>query len=147
MRRLARTVLLLLSLSPAVPAQPKTWHGTWGANVANSARVFSGTWDAVSSGDPNTVTGNWTLADQGGATLAAGAWSARKREKFWDGAWQARGSSGRIYSGTWSARPQLSPDMTFSELLESALAKTAGGTWRMGKGYWGGWSIRAYRER
>ena len=144
MNRLARTLLLLLSLSLAAAAQPKTWGGTWVATVGSGGRAFRGTWDATPGRDPDTVLGNWTVMDQAGATVADGTWSARKAEKIWKGSWQARGRSGQQYAGTWRAQSQLPPSTQFAELFEFALTKIAGGTWQMSTAYSGTWSIRAY---
>jgi hypothetical protein len=142
MSRLVWTFLLLLMLSLAVAAQPKTWSGSWSANAGNDSRAFGGTWDATLGDDPETVLGNWTMLDQSGATLAAGTWSARKDERIWKGSWQARLASGQLYSGTWQAQSQLRSPSHFSELFEFALTKAASGAWHMGNAHSGGWSIR-----
>jgi hypothetical protein len=83
MNRLARALLLLLSLSLAAAAQPKKWRGTWSATVGNGGRLFRGTLDASLDHDPDTVLGSRTMMDQAGATTAAGTWLARKDEKIW----------------------------------------------------------------
>ena len=139
-----RALLLLLSLSLAAAAQPKTWRGTWSATVGNGVRAFGGTWDAALSDNPNFALGSWTVMDQAGATVAAGTWAARKDQKIWQGSWQARVRSGQRYSGTWRAQSQLPASNGFSELFESALTKVASGTWQVGTAYSGAWSIRAY---
>jgi len=144
MNRLVRALLLLLSLSLAAAAQPKTWRGTWSATVGNGVRAFGGTWDATLGDNPNAVLGNWTVMDQAGATVAAGTWAARKDQKIWKGTWQARGRSGQLYSGTWRAQSHLPASNGFSELFESALTKIASGTWQVGTAYSGIWSIRSY---
>jgi len=139
-----RALVLVLSLSLAAAAQPKTWRGTWSATVGNGVRAFGGTWDAALGDNPNAVLGNWTVTDQAGATVAAGTWAARKDQKIWRGSWQALGRSGQRYSGTWRAQSQLPASNGFSELFESALTKVASGTWQVGAAYSGTWSIRAY---
>jgi len=144
MNRPARTLLLLLSLSLAAAAQPKTWRGSWSATAGNSSTVFGGTWDATAGDDADTVSGNWTLMDKSGATLADGTWAAHKDQNVWRGIWKARNRSGRLYSGIWRAQAQLPAAVHFSDLFESALSKAASGTWRMGAAYSGAWSIRAY---
>ncbi len=144
MNCLVRAFLLLLSLSLAAAAQPKTWRGTWSATVGNGVRAFGGTWDAALGDNPNIVLGNWTVMDQAGATVAAGTWSARKDAKIWKGSWQARVRSGQLYSGIWQAQSQLPASAGFSELFEAALTKVASGTWQLGTAYSGTWSIRAY---
>jgi hypothetical protein len=144
MNRLARTLLVLLSLSLAAAAQPKKWRGTWSATVGSGGRAFRGTWDATLGHDPDTVLGSWTVTDQAGATVATGTWAARKGEKAWKGSWQARAGSGQLFSGTWRAQSQLPASTPFSELFEFALTKIASGTWQIGTAYSGTWSIRAY---
>jgi hypothetical protein len=139
----AWTLLLLLSLSPAPAAQPKTWRGTWSATVGNGSTVFGGTWDAAVVDDADTLSGRWTLMDKSGATLADGTWAAHKDQNVWRGIWKARNRSGRLYSGTWRAQSQLPVSNGFSELLESALTKVANGTWQVGT-YSGTWLMRAY---
>jgi hypothetical protein len=144
MNCLVRALLLLLSLSLAAAAQPKTWRGTWSATVGNGVRALGGTWDAALGDSPNIALGSWTVMDQAGATVAAGTWAARKDQKIWKGSWQARVRSGQLYSGTWRAQPQFSSSAGFSELFEFALTKIASGTWQMGPAYSGAWSIRTY---
>ena len=144
MNRLARTLLLLLSLSLAAAAQPKTWSGTWSATIGNGGTVFGGTWDAAAGDDADTVSGNWTLMDKSGAALVDGTWAAHKDQNVWRGIWKARNRSGRLYSGTWRAHSELPASARFPGLFESALSKMASGTWRMGTAYSGAWSIRAY---
>jgi hypothetical protein len=144
LNRLARTILLLLSLSLAAVSEPKTWRGTWSATIGNGATVFGGTWDAAAGDDADTASGNWTLMDKSGATLADGTWAANKDQNVWRGVWKARNRSGRLYSGTWRAHLELPASVRFPGLFESALTKMASGTWRMGAAYSGAWSIRAY---
>jgi hypothetical protein len=144
MNRSMLTVILLVSLSFAAAAQPKTWRGTWSATVGNGGTVFGGTWDASESDKPDTGLGSWTVKDQEGADVAAGTWAARKDAKIWRGNWQARTPSGRVYSGTWRAQSHLPSSSSFSQLLESAMSKMASGTWRMAAAYAGRWSIVAY---
>ena len=140
----ARVLILFVSVWFAAAAQQKTWQGSWSATAGNGSTVFGGTWDAAVGNDPDTASGSWTLMDQSGATLADGTWAARKDQKVWKGLWQARGRSGRLYSGAWRAQSGLPAFARFSDLFEFALSKMASGTWRMGTAYSGGWSIRAY---
>jgi hypothetical protein len=117
----ARVLILFLSVWFSAAAQQKTWQGSWSATAGNGSTVFGGTWDAALGDDPDTASGSWTLMDQSRATLADGTWAARKDQNVWRGLWQARGRSGRLYSGAWRAQSGL-PDLS-----EVGPAETADG--------------------
>ncbi|SRR5579884_1647984 len=137
-------VVLLLCLSRPASPQSRSWSGTWTATGAG--RTLSGTWTARAGGSPDSGSGTWTVLDDSGKQLAAGAWSARKREKGWEGVFQARAGNGQPFEGTWSARSPLEASAALTDLLELALNNAITGAWQAGRKS-GGWSIRAFRTR
>jgi hypothetical protein len=74
--------------------------------------------------------------------VGAGAWSAHKSAGGWDGDWQARVMTGKIYTGTWKAQPKQLPSGSFSEMFEYAVTKAAAGNWWMG-GSSGEWWVKS----
>ena len=147
MRHLARTMILLASLSLPVDAQQTKWQGTWAASVGTAGTTaFAGTWDAVPGAVQDTANGTWSLRDQNGAELASGTWAAGKEGNVWKGTWQARRASGQIYNGTWRTQVELPTKSQFSEMFEAAITKAVSGTWGMGS-YIGAWTIRVYPQK
>ena len=91
MRHLARTVVLLASLSLAATGEQPKWQGSWAASVGyGGVTAFTGTWSAVPGQAADMVAGTWSLQDQRGSEMATGTWAAGKEGKVWKGTWQAR---------------------------------------------------------
>jgi len=137
---MGRILLWLLALGAIGAAETTYWEGTWTATGGGT--TLGGTWTARPHQDPTVGQGAWTLRDGSGRVVASGSWSARKGEKSWEGTWQARASSGPIYSGTWTARAPLDSASAFGAMLDRAVEQVVSGSWRDGRGRSGGWSIR-----
>ena len=144
---LRRGTLLVVGLwlwAGVFSAQSTRWRGTWTATVGG--QPVTGTWTASLGENPNVALGGWTLLDGSGKPIASGTWSARKADKGWQGAWQARVSSGQTHSGTWTARSPIVSPARLVDLLDFALTNITSGTWQTTRKQSGAWSIRAYAE-
>jgi hypothetical protein len=130
---------------PDIPGNaPSKQAGSWSAATRNGLTVM-GTWTAVL--DTNgTVTGTWALVDAQGTTRADGAWSAAKSPNGWTGAWRAviSGRAGEL-AGTWTAAVDRKPAGRLADLFEKAVEAIVSGTWRVGAGQSGAWSIRTFK--
>jgi len=131
-------VLAMIAAS-ALLASAAEMKGTWSATAQTG--YLGGSWTAQSD-QSGAVTGTWMLQEATGKVLMQGGWSASKSARSWDGAWRAMVSGrGGEYSGTWTSATSLSPQASFSDMLESALRAVITGTWTSGPRS-GAWSIR-----
>jgi hypothetical protein len=145
------TVLLLLADgSSALPEslqsgsdQRATRPNTWTAR-SSTGLMLGGTWTVKVDPATGAATGTWTLLDGSGRPAANGAWAAAKSATGWTGGWRAAvaGRSGE-YSGTWTARVDLTAGAPFAQLFEKALQSAVAGTWRAA-GQSGTWTIQAF---
>src|SRR5574341_862142 len=143
MGRPARRLFISSLIGLGLLAQQGGLRGTWGAT--DGSRQLVGRWTARVGGEPGTASGTWEVVGREGEVLAYGTWSLRKETESWSGSWAARALDGRVFSGEWTADTKLPPSAEFTELLASALAQVATGTWQMGN-HKGSWSIRTGTE-
>lgn len=117
--------------------EPPVFRGNWTATAG--PQVFSGTWSAQSSANnPNKAVGSWTLLNDSGEVFLQGTWSATKEASGWVGAWIARTSSGRNFSGTWRSDLKDAGAKTFQDMLQRTKVAEVSGSWKSGqpKGNW-----------
>ena len=150
---LKNVLAVLLFTWPVAGQQPQQpavqLQGSWTAS-SGSARAFRGTWNAeVRRETPDTARGSWTVLDAGNRIVLQGTWSARKDGRGWQGSWSAvvvsraagRSASGPPISGTWKADSETAATGTLLEMLQRAIDRSVGGTWRSGS-LAGQWAIK-----
>jgi hypothetical protein len=142
-------VLLLLTVATAAQQLPPALGGTWTA-TAGPKQVLHGTWSARPVANaPNTANGSWSLVNASNRIVLSGTWAATKTPRSWAGTWSARivtarGTSGRVYSGTWRTEIKASEAGTLGEMLQRTLQQEITGAWKSGA-MSGSWSLKALK--
>jgi hypothetical protein len=142
-------VLLLLTVATLAQQSPPPLRGTWTA-TAGPKQVLHGTWSAQPVANaPNTANGSWSLVNASNQIVLSGTWAATKTPRSWAGTWSARvvtgrGSSGRVYSGTWRTEIKASETGTLGEMLQQTLQQEITGAWKSGA-MSGSWSLKALK--
>jgi hypothetical protein len=141
-RSLAVT-LLFVCCALAQPS-PSIFRGSWIATVGPT-RFFSGRWSGeLLPNTRNAAQGSWTLLSEKNQIVLEGTWSARKSSSGWQGAWTARVTRGRSFSGTWQADMAGFNGKTFEDMLQRTLEKQVSGAWRSGR-MQGNWWLQSSR--
>jgi hypothetical protein len=133
--RLALGLLLTVGVFAQDPSQ--VVRGTWVAS-AESGLTLRGQWSAQPHPEiPNAAYGSWTILSGATQIVLQGTWSADKSAEGWRGAWSARTSANRVFSGTWEAPADLEGE-TLMEMLQQTFGKPSAGSGRYGRlaGYW-----------
>jgi hypothetical protein len=105
---------------------------------AEPGLTLRGQWSAQPHPEiPNAAHGSWTVLSGANQIVLQGTWSADKIAGGWRGAWSARTSANRVFSGTWEASADLEGD-TLMKMLRQTFEKQIAGSWRYGRltGYW-----------
>jgi hypothetical protein len=141
--RLALVVLLAAGSLAQEPAQ--VVRGTWVAG-AGSGVTWRGQWSAQPHPDvPGAAYGSWTILSRASQIVLQGTWSADKTAGAWRGAWSARTSANRVFSGTWETSADDLDGDTLMEMLQQTLAKQIAGSWRYGR-LTGPWWLQGSRQ-
>jgi hypothetical protein len=138
-------VLLLLTVAAVAQQSAPPLRGTWTATAG--PQVFQGAWSAQPvAKSPNTAMGSWSLVNASNQIVLSGTWAATKTARTWTGTWSARivaarGTSGRVFSGTWRTEAKASEVRTLGEMLQQTLQQEITGAWRSGA-ISGTWSLK-----
>ena len=131
-------LVLLLTAGAVAQAPSQVVRGTWVAS-AESGPTLRGQWSAQPHPEvPNAAYGSWTILNGSNQIVLQGTWSAEKTAGVWRGAWSARTSADRVFSGTWEASADNLEGDTLMEMLQQTLTKQIAGSWRYGRltGHW-----------